>query len=280
MSIRCWFIVSVMSIFVALEISASTVHWITFIDTEDEHVGILNKNAHSVLYSHFVDVVNNEVSQYGYDYIVYDCSNNSYTSDNCVKVIRNLQCNPADVIVFYYIGHGYQGSNDSQNSKYPFCTFGYQVEKSIPFIWIHDELKKKGAQLVVSIGVCSNAPMEFGSAPSTKDIVFLSAKGVEGSSTTVAEAFLGNKGDIIVCSASPGQQSMGGPTNLGNMDFFTYTFVSCFEIMLSEKKFNWDSFLKEVSMTTAELTKGSPFNKAQTPTYDCNLRPVQILKIE
>lgn len=278
--IRSSFLVSVMSIFMALEMSASTVHWITFIDTEDEHVGMLNKNAHSVLYSHFINVVNNEVSQFGYDHKVYDFSSSSYSSENCVKVICDLQCNATDVIVFYYIGHGYRGSSDFQKSKYPYCTFGYQVEKSIPFTWIHDELKKKGAQLVVSIGDCSNAPMEFVSAPSTKDVVFLPAKGIEGTNTTIAEAFLRNKGDIIVCSASPRQQSIGGPTNFGNMDFFTYTFVSCFEIMLSEKKFNWDSFLKEVSTTTAELTKGSPFNKTQTPTYDYNLRPIQIPKVE
>ena len=265
-----------MSIFVALEISASTVHWITFIDTEDEHVGILNKNAHSVLYSHFVDVVNNEVSQYGYDYIVYDCSNNSYTSDNCVKVIRNLQCNPADVIVFYYIGHGYQGSNDSQNSKYPFCTFGYQVEKSLPFTWIHNELKKKGAQFVVSIGVCSNVPIDFESAPSTKDAASFSAKFGNSSSTTIAEAFLGNKGDIIVCSAAPGQQSMGGPTDLGNMDIFTYTFVTCFDHISSEQEFNWENFLREVSIKTSELAKSSPINKVQVPIYDCNLLPTKI----
>ena len=276
MSIRSWFIVSVMSIFVALEISASTVHWITFIDTEDEHVGMLNKNAHSVLYSHFVDVVNNEVSQYGYDYRVYDCSGNIYTPENCVKVIRNLQCDVTDVIVFYYIGHGYRGGNDSQNSKYPFCTFGYQVEKSIPFTWIHNELKNKGAQLVVSIGVCSNASMEFSSAPNTKNVVLLPEKEIEEVSASLAEAFLGNKGDIIICSAAPGQQSMGGPTNLGNMDFFTYTFVSCFNHMLSEQKFDWGFFLKEVSTTTAELTKGSPFSKAQTPMYDCNLIPIQM----
>ena len=179
---------------------------------------------------------------------------------------------------FIYIGHGYQGSNDSQNSKYPYCTFGYQVEKSIPFTWIHGELKKKGAQLVVSIGVCSNAPMEFGSAPSTKDVVFLPAKGIEGSSTTVAEAFLGNKGDIIICSAAPGQQSMGGPTSLGNMDFFTYAFVSCFNHMLSEKKFDWETLLKEVSATIAEISRDSLIKIVQTPTYDFNLRSVQIHK--
>ena len=265
-----------LSLFMSFEMSARTVHWITFIDTEDEHVGILNNNARKVLYSHFIDVVNKQVSQYGYDHKIYDCYNTSYTPDNCLRIIRNLQCYPTDIIMFYYIGHGFQGSNDLQDSKYPFCTFGYQPEKSIPLTWIHNELKKKSVQLVVSIGVCSNAPMEIGSAPSTKTVLFLPTKNEEDLSTTVAGAFLGNKGDVIVCSASPGQQSFGGPTNLGNMDYFTYTFVSCFEHMSLEQKFDWGFFLKEVSKATSEIAKSSPFNKVQIPIYDCNLLPTKI----
>ena len=270
------YFVFTLSLFTAFEMSARTVHWITFIDTEDEHVGILNKNARKVLYSHLIDVVNKEVSQYGYDHKIYDYYNTSYTPENCMKVIRNLQCYATDVIVFYYIGHGYRSSSDFQDARYPYCTFGYLPEKSIPLAWIHNELKQKSVQLVVSIGVCSNVIMEFSSNSNSNEIVPPTLNGMDTLGMTIAESFLGNKGDIIVCSAGPGQQSMGGSTNLGNMDFFTYMFITCFDQMSSEQKFNWDTFLKKVSVDTSEITKGSRFNRMQIPIYDCNITPVQI----
>lgn len=37
---------------------------------------------------------------------------------------------------------------------------------------------------------------------------------------------------------------------------FLYSFVSCFNLMLTEQKFNRENFLKQVSTTTEEITKG------------------------
>ena len=51
---------------------ASTIHWITFINTNDPNVGELDDNARKVLYDKFVNKVSSEVSKYGYDANIYD----------------------------------------------------------------------------------------------------------------------------------------------------------------------------------------------------------------
>ena len=55
-----------------LLVKASTIHWITFINTDDPNVGVLDANARNLLYDHFINVVNSEVAQYGYDNKIYD----------------------------------------------------------------------------------------------------------------------------------------------------------------------------------------------------------------
>lgn len=255
---------------------ARTIHWITFIDTNDRYIGEMNKNAHDILYEHFINIVNKKVAQYEYSHKIYDYNSNNYNIENCKSILRNLQCEANDIVVFYYIGHGYQDDNDSQNSKYINCVIGNKIEDSVSLSWIHQALKRKGAQLVMTIGVGSNVPVKYGSNPNSEEVASPNANNVSGTYTTVAKAFLGYKGDIIVCSSSPGQDSMGGPTNLGPMDFFTYVFISIFEQSNREDKMEWDTFLQDVTMNTLDITKNSTIAKSQIPIYECNLIPIQM----
>ena len=43
--------------------NAQTIHWLTFIDTEDANVGKLDVTGRNVLYSRFVNVVNAEIGR-------------------------------------------------------------------------------------------------------------------------------------------------------------------------------------------------------------------------
>lgn len=40
--------------------NAQTIHWLTFIDTEDANVGNLDKTGRNVLYNRFVNVVSDD----------------------------------------------------------------------------------------------------------------------------------------------------------------------------------------------------------------------------
>ena len=279
--VKVW--LSVLSISMVVKLNASTIHWITFINTDDPHIGILDKNAKDVLYERFINVVNREIGQYGYDYKIYDYYSGTFTPWECQNCITNLQCDTTDIIVFYYIGHGNRLSNDAKNSRYPSMHIDNEINNSIPLSWVHQSLKNKKAQLVLTIAMCSNMHIEVEGNPNIAEVMLSPIKSLKGlpfeqtrSESIIADAFLGYKGDMIVCSASPGQPSWGLQTDLGPMDIFTYAFVSCFEKMTSEHILYWPELLKEISSQVNSTTKEPPYNKEQTPMYDFDLIQMQI----
>lgn len=52
--------------------NAQTIHWLTFIDTEDENVGVLDKNGREVLYNHFINPINAALKEKGYKTNIQD----------------------------------------------------------------------------------------------------------------------------------------------------------------------------------------------------------------
>ena len=52
--------------------NAQTIHWLTFIDTEDANVGKLDVTGRNVLYSRFVNVINAALHDAGYKSDIHD----------------------------------------------------------------------------------------------------------------------------------------------------------------------------------------------------------------
>lgn len=269
------------SVCISILMNASTIHWITFINTDDPNVGPSDKNAKSFLYARFVDTVSSELSLYGYKHNIVDYYDGSFTKQNCMNVVKNIECEVNDIIVFYYIGHGMRVSEDTINYKYPTLLFDDDIESGIPLSWIHQSLKDKNARFTLTIAVSSNTyfDLEGNQMTDITDVLLPSVQNCSGTSENVsqyksnaANAFLGYKGDIIISSASPGQCSWGAQTPFGSMDVFSYVFVSSFESKLFGKDFLWADFLKEVSKSTEEATKDMPLDRIQTPTFDYNLK--------
>ena len=261
--------------------NASTIHWITFIDTDDPNVGELDKNARNLLYDRFIKVVNSELGQYGYDYKIYDYYSGNYTPQDCKRCISNLQCDTTDIIVFYHIGHGSRISKDKEHVKYPLMFFDNEIRHGIPLSWVHKSLKEKNARLTFTISIASNRYIELGgetdiaeaSLPSVQN--YKDTEGINSQyKSVIADAFLGYKGDVVICSASPEQDSWAAQTPFGSMDVFTYVFVSTFEGALFDKSFTWPKFLTKLSETTTEVTKDMPTHGIQTPIYDYDLKRI------
>jgi len=259
--------------FVTLAISAQTIHWITFFDTEDVNVGEMDRNGRQVLYSRLVNVINADLSMIGYKVNVNDFFGSQCTSANCVKVVKELKCTPSDIVVFYYVGHGFHAVNDV--TDYPTMVFKENAitEKAVPLSWVHHELKDKGAQLVITI--CGGSNIDTGTQivtqtasipiPNTRQITNKLLYQTSELSA-IQKAFMCNKGSIILSAASHGQAAYGGPTPLGNMDMLSAALITCFEDMIYEKRFTWDGFLSEISSVVKEATDGK-----QVPLYNYEL---------
>ncbi len=259
----------------SMNLNANVIHWITFIDTNDEYVGELDLNGRRILYDRFVSVINNSLSLIGYTSDVADYYGNDVTPENCVQIIDRMKCDANDIVVFYYIGHGYHPYDDV--TDYPTMVLGTRTisEKAVPLSWVHNKLKDKGVRLVITIGACSNVIMQ--NLGGEKSAFAIPSKGlslVENSLTfsenglsAIQRAFACTKGEIVICAASRGQGAFGGFTSMGGIDYLTAALITNFEDLTYENNFSWESLLNETQSTIWELTNGK-----QTPLFFYNLK--------
>ncbi len=275
-------LISLLTLLMALSVNAQTIHWITFIDTSDPTISECNKTSRNVLHSHFINVVNDVLAENGYKSEIHDYHGTSVTPQNCKKIVESLRCESKDIIMFYYIGHGAHGSNDS--NPYPQLTLGSDNERMyIPLQWVHNKLKAKNPALLVTIGMCDNSY----SQDSTKDSPMfdeVDIPEIEGPSLNasygngyytetekqaIQHLFLGYQGDIIVTSASADQHSYACSTQFGFMDLFTAVFVYNFETSAEIGELDWENLITDVKYIVHDNLQGK-----QTPDFKCNLKPI------
>ena len=200
---------------------AQTIHWLTFIDTTDDKVGRFDILGRQVLYNRLINVVNAAVAPAGYSSDIQDYYGSRTTPENCKSVVQNLKCDKNDVVVFYYIGHGTRSKDDK--TPYPqILLTSSNVDKFIPLSWVNEELKKKGARLTITIGMCCNAVQDV--TPKMAPVFGVNYGNTyvqDDEMTNIQKLFLQNRGNIIVTSASPGQSSYCVESNSDDNIIFT-----------------------------------------------------------
>ncbi len=249
--------------------NAQTIHWLTFIDTTDENVGLPDINGRKVLYSRFINVVNAALAEKGIQSDVQDYYGYWVSPENCKRAIESLRCQPNDIVVFYYIGHGGRPVTDDDD-KYPFPQMWMAQDderKMIPLDWVHSTLKGKGARLTVSIGMCCNVDqrLTIKRAP-TFSVSYGNVYLDEVQLRSIQNMFLNYQGDLILSSASPGEKSYGGMTPMGSMDLFTAVLVANFEEAAAEGNLSWNPLFNKIKRKVNIETQGD-----QTPMYISNI---------
>lgn len=245
--------------------NAQTIHWLTFIDTTDDQVGVLDVNGRKVLYSRFINVINAALAEKGIQSDVQDYYGTWTSPENCKRAIESLKCQPNDIIVFYYIGHGGRPVTDNDN-EHPFPQMWMAQDnerKMIPLEWVHNTLKGKGARLTASIGMCCNVKQRLSiKRTPTFSVSYGNVYLDQTQLRSIQNMFLNYQGDLILSSASPGQSSYGGSTPLGDMDLFTALLVTKFEEAATEGTLTWNSLFNSVKARVTAETDGR-----QTPIF-------------
>lgn len=261
----------------ATQVEAKTIHWLTFIDTTDPNVGEVDQNTRKILYARWIDLVNASLKEQGYDVNIIDVYGSKTSPENCKNIVNDLDCGSEDIIMFYYVGHGTENSN---TSKYPLMLMAQSnVNKFVPLSWVHNTLKKKGARLTVTIGMCCNARQ---GAPGRIAPTFSANYGNsyidQDTSESIKKLFLNYRGDIIITSASPAESSWTCPSPIGWTDFFTFGLILQFNNVLPEQDNpDWDSMLQEVKgfvyegVRTSEGIQARFPGSTQTPIWDNHL---------
>lgn len=252
-------------------IDAQTIHWLLFIDTQDDRVGEIDKLGRQVLNAHFVDEVNAALAPKGYKADVRDFSDNRLTPENCKAAVEMMRVQPEDIIVFYYIGHGGRPTNeDPDKNPYPqMCMGQHNPDKFIPLGWVYKQLSSKGARLSVTIGMCCNSlsNITIKDAPTFSPnygVTYMSGNKV----ARIQELFLGTKGNVLATSASPRQTSGCFNSPFGVIDCYTATLCQIFDESLDNysKTLTWDNLLTTMSDIIDKKT-----DHEQTPIHEIHL---------
>ncbi len=248
-----------------ISIQAKTIHWLTFIDTTDRNVGEIDQNTRKILYARWIDMVNATLNEQGYNIHVMDIYGSKVTPENCVNMIKDLECEKDDIVMFYYVGHG---TENTGTNKFPLMLMAQDdVNKFVPFSWVHESLKKKNARLTVSIAMCCNARQ---GAPGRIEPSFGVNYGNtyidEDMANSIKKMFLNYKGDIIITSASPAESSWACNSNIGSTDYFTLNLLMQFNNTLPNKSNpSWDGMLEEIRDAVYSEVKNNTFIQSKYP---------------
>lgn len=266
-----------------IQIQAKTIHWLTFIDTtsgaEEPDGGIakVDENTRKILYARWIDLINASLSEQGYNINKVDIYGSNTSPENCKKIITDLQCDPDDIVMFYYVGHG---TENTSTSKFPLMLLAQNnVNRLVPLTWVHETLKRKGARLTITIGMCCNARQ---GAPGRIAPSFSTNYGNtyidKEMSQNIKKLFLNYRGDLIVTSASPNESSWACGSNIGPTDYFTLNLLVYFNNILPDNSNpNWEDMLTEIKSSVYEDVKNdtgiqSRFpGSTQTPIWDNKL---------
>lgn len=258
------YILFVVCFFLSVIAKSQTIHWITFIDTEDSIVGHINTNSRRMLYNQFINVVNAALREKGYKSDIQEFYGSDFYPETCKAVVEQLSCRAEDIVIFYYIGQGtYQTNSDD---KYPQMVMSSNLgsNKYMSTTWVHSRLKSKGARLTGTVCV------SYDGALNTNDIHTTStARGVnifklsEGQLKTIQELFTASAGDFIISSSARGQSSFGDITSFGNVDLLTSSLTNTVGKESLSTSTNLESIFNNICNVVISKSDGK-----QTPIFE------------
>lgn len=266
-----------------IQLQAKTIHWLTFIDTTDGigkpegGVGEIDQNTRKILYARWINLVNASLGEQGYNVNIVDIYGSKTSPENCKNIINDLQCDSEDIVMFYYVGHGTENTN---TSKFPLMLMAQtNVNKFVPLTWVHETLKKKGARLIISIGMCCNARQGApGRIAPTFSMNYGNTYIDQDMSENIKKLFLNYRGDLIVTSASPAESSWACGSNIGPTDYFTLNLLDYFNNVLpDDNNPNWENILIKIKKMVYEDVKNDTGiqrrypGSTQTPVWDNHL---------
>jgi hypothetical protein len=204
------------------------------------------------------------------DFKKYEVKGSSFTKTNALQVLNGLNPGSNDIVVFYYSGHGFRWSD--QTDAYPQMDIRaspytkLSAETTLSVSSVYNLLDKKGARLNMVITDCCNSDIGINKMTETS---FLAGRSYQTPQIEkLQKLFLATKGNMIVTSSSAGQVSWSNSVNGG---FFTLSFLQAFHEEISYLKTqepSWDTILKKSQTNTVNKTDGGCKNcTTQNPVY-------------
>jgi len=195
----------------------------------------------------------------GYDFKNINITKGNFNFENLEKTIRDFKCDTTDIIIFYYSGHGF--NDEKNNSKWPIMhleTGSYPIEK------VHEQLKQKGARLVITLGDCCNNVVNMKMADN-KGFVQIDINPQNVKTGLYKNLFVGIKGDIIATGSTKGQFSHS-TNNTGG--YFTNKLILALKNAINySKNISWNYLLED----TKNRVENVNFEQKQSPQFEVHI---------
>ncbi|NJL13437.1 MAG: caspase family protein [Microscillaceae bacterium] len=202
----------------------------------------------------------------------YVVNGEKFTKANAENALRGLQVGNNDVVVFYYSGHGFRWSD--QTDKFPQLDMRFSeytplsASTSLALSDVGRLLSSKGARLNLLLSDCCNSDIGRNQLTNT---TFMTARSFQGAEIAkLKKLFINSKGTLLFAGSSPGEFAW---CNLSG-GFFTLSFIQALkeEIgYLRNENPSWEHIVQNTVRSTQYKVQNCNGCQPQKPTYSLNI---------
>ncbi len=196
----------------------------------------------------------------------YIINGEKFTRDNVERTIKSMQVGANDIVIFYYSGHGFRWSN--QTDRYPQLDMRYSeymplTEKtSLPLSAVAQAITNKGGRLNLILSDCCNSDIGRNQMTST---TFMASRSFQGAEVEkLKKLFVSSRGTIMITGSSPGEYSW---CNI-NGGFFTLSFIQALKEEIGYMRTgepSWEHIAENAVKSTQYKAKNCNGCKPQNP---------------
>lgn len=248
-----------------IQAMSQSVHLVVFCDTNDAKIG----NAMDVDHDNIIREMSNIASYIDYDLFVYDNTGDKCNKSTLNKTLDNLECEPEDIVIFFYSGHGTRAMNN-ENDPFPQMALGSNIDSEfVPLQFAVNKIASKKPQFTLVLSNCCNKE----DANVTIKPLLAQQYGPTSISDVNTRAYLKLFGDAqgqaIMTSSKAGQYSWCSASHGG---MFT---CDVFDVLLlvgqSKITPSWENVFTQIKEKTSARQipiSEPPYSANQTPYYE------------
>jgi len=248
--------------------TAAKLHLVLFVNTDIPDIGQSCAVDQRVMETEF-----REISKaVGLPFQKYVLNGEKFTKANAEKVLQDLKVGKNDVVLFYYSGHGFRWSN--QTDKYPQLDMRYSEytplsdKTSLALSDVYRIIASKGGRLNIILSDCCNSDIGRNQMTST---TFMASRAFQGAEIKKLKTlFLRSSGNMIITGSSPGEYSW---CNV-NGGFFTLSFIQSLKEEIGYMRNDtpsWEHIAQNAVKSTQYKAKNCNGCKPQNPVYNARI---------
>jgi hypothetical protein len=248
--------------------TAAKLHLVLFINTDIPDIGQSCAVDQRVMETEF-----REISKaVGLPFQKYVLNGDKFTKANAEKILRDLEVGKNDVVLFYYSGHGFRWSN--QTDRYPQLDMRYSEytplsdKTSLALSDVYRIISSKGGRLNIILSDCCNSDIGRNQMTST---TFMASRAFQGAEIEKLKTlFLKSSGTMIITGSSPGEYSW---CNV-NGGFFTLSFIQSLKEEIGYMRNgapSWEHIAQNAVKSTQYKAKNCNGCKPQNPIYNARI---------